>query len=48
MGLPAAGTAYAGSGLCLDQTGAMTTQGVQFDQWTCKTGTGTNQDFATR
>ena len=34
------------SGLCLDQAGAVTTQGVQFDQWTCKTGTGTNQDFA--
>ena len=36
------------SGLCLDQTGAVTTQGVQFEQWTCKSGTGTNQDFATR
>jgi hypothetical protein len=36
------------SGLCLDQAGAVTTQGVQFDQWTCKSGTGDNQDFATR
>ena len=36
------------SGLCLDQTGAVTTQGVQFQQWTCKSGTGNNQDFATR
>lgn len=36
------------SGLCLDQAGAVTTQGVQFDQWTCKSGTGNNQDFATR
>ena len=34
------------SGLCLDQAGAVTTNGVQFDQWTCKTGTGNNQDFA--
>jgi hypothetical protein len=33
------------SGLCLDQAGAVTTPGVQFDQWTCKTGTGNNQDF---
>ncbi|HET9170699.1 MAG TPA: RICIN domain-containing protein [Actinospica sp.] len=36
------------SGLCLDQAGAVTTSGVQFDQWTCKSGTGNNQDFATR
>jgi hypothetical protein len=36
------------SGLCLDQDGAVTTAGVQFDQWTCKAGTGTNQDFVTR
>ena len=36
------------SGLCLDQAGAVSTQGIQFDQWTCKSGTGTNQDFATR
>jgi len=36
------------SGLCLDQAGAVTTQGVQFDQWTCKSGTGDNQDFATQ
>ena len=36
------------SGLCLDQTGAVTTSGVQFEQWTCKTGTGNNQDFATQ
>jgi hypothetical protein len=36
------------SGLCLDQTGAVTTEGVQFDQWSCKTGTGNNQDFATQ
>ncbi|SEL98386.1 RICIN domain-containing protein [Streptacidiphilus jiangxiensis] len=35
------------SGLCLDQTGAVTTAGATFDQWTCKTGTGTNQDFRT-
>ncbi|HTJ71518.1 MAG TPA: RICIN domain-containing protein [Actinospica sp.] len=36
------------SGLCLDQAGAVTTSGVQFDQWTCKSGTGNNQDFATK
>ncbi|WP_042381160.1 RICIN domain-containing protein [Streptacidiphilus melanogenes] len=36
------------SGLCLDQSGAVTTAGAAFDQWTCKTGTGDNQDFATR
>ena len=36
------------SGLCLDQAGAVTTQGIQFDQWTCKSGTGNNQDFATQ
>ena len=36
------------SGLCLDQTGAVTTTGVQFEQWTCKSGTGSNQDFATQ
>ena len=36
------------SGLCLDQTGNVSTEGVQFEQWTCKTGTGTNQDFATQ
>ena len=36
------------SGLCLDQAGAVTTEGVQFDQWTCKSGTGNNQDFATK
>ncbi len=36
------------SGLCLDQTGDVTTRGVQFDQWTCKSGTGNNQDFATQ
>ena len=36
------------SGLCLDQAGAVTTTGATFDQWTCKTGTGTNQDFAAR
>jgi chitinase len=36
------------SGLCLDQTGDVSTEGVQFDQWTCKTGTGNNQDFATK
>jgi chitinase len=36
------------SGLCLDQTGDVTTEGVQFDQWTCKSGTGNNQDFATK
>jgi chitinase len=36
------------SGLCLDQTGGVSTSGVQFDQWTCKTGTGNNQDFATK
>jgi chitinase len=36
------------SGLCLDQAGAVTTNGALFDQWTCKSGTGTNQDFATR
>jgi len=32
----------------MDQTGDVSTTGVQFDQWTCKSGTGTNQDFATR
>ena len=36
------------SGLCLDQAGGVTTEGVQFDQWTCKSGTGNNQDFATK
>jgi chitinase len=36
------------SQLCLDQAGAVTTEGIQFDQWTCKTGAGTNQDFATQ
>ncbi|RAG80644.1 hypothetical protein DN069_37050 [Streptacidiphilus pinicola] len=36
------------SGLCLDQAGAVTTPGAAFDQWTCKTGTGDNQDFAAR
>ncbi|HEV2372686.1 MAG TPA: RICIN domain-containing protein [Streptosporangiaceae bacterium] len=36
------------SGLCLDQAGNVSTAGVQFDQWTCKSGTGNNQDFATR
>ena len=36
------------SGLCLDQTGDVSTAGVQFDQWTCKSGTGNNQDFATQ
>ncbi|RAG87281.1 hypothetical protein DN069_01735 [Streptacidiphilus pinicola] len=34
------------SGLCLDQAGAVSTVGVQFDQWPCKSGTGDNQDFA--
>jgi hypothetical protein len=36
------------SGLCLDQAGGVTTEGVQFDQWTRKSGTGNNQDFATK
>jgi hypothetical protein len=36
------------SGLCLDQTGDVSTQGIQFDQWTCKSGTASNQDFATQ
>jgi beta-galactosidase GanA len=34
-----------GSGLCLDDYGASTTTGQQFDQWTCKNAPGTNQDF---
>ena len=34
------------SGLCLDMSGNSTANGTQFDQWTCKSGTGNNQDFA--
>lgn len=34
-----------GSGLCLDDPAATTTQGQQFDQWTCKNAPGDNQDF---
>ena len=33
------------SGLCLDVTGASTTEGQQLDQWACKNTTGNNQDF---
>jgi hypothetical protein len=34
------------SGLCLDVYGAGSNTGQQLDQWPCKGGTGTNQDFA--
>ena len=33
------------SGLCLDVTGASTSNGQQLDQWACKNATGNNQDF---
>jgi hypothetical protein len=35
----------ANSRLCLDVTGASSSPGQQFDQWTCKNATATNQDF---
>jgi hypothetical protein len=34
------------SGLCLDVYGNGSTAGQQLDQWPCKNGPGTNQDFA--
>ena len=33
------------SGLCLDVTGASTSNGQQLDQWACKNAAGNNQDF---